>query len=384
MRSIFVTGATGAIGSVLTKALLDEPDTRVCILLRAKSADHLRTRVNQLCTFWNIGPRDPRLDRLEALAGDVTLPRLGMDEPTYVRLVSSSTHIVHSAGNVKLNRSREEAHRSAVDSAAHVLAFARAAAERSAFEKLEFVSTVGVAGNLRGIVRERAFTDDRSFRNTYEAAKAEAEILVLHEMSRGLSATIHRPSMVVGDAATGRIIQFQVFYYLCEFLAGRRTAGIVPDGCDIQLDIVAVDYVARAIQESTRRHDAPGRIFHLCSGPDRSPRINDLGDHVRQFFSGRGCPVPPLRRVPAGLFRALLPIAGFFAARARPTLQSLPFFLAYLRQPQTFANTDTGAFFLRSNITAPDPASYLDAVLSFYLAHALPRGRPSVPHAAAS
>ena len=55
-------------------------------------------------------------------------------------------------------------------------------------------------------------------------------------MQAGLPATIHRPSMVVGDSQTGKVIHFQVFYHLCEFLSGRRTLGIVPDTGDAALD----------------------------------------------------------------------------------------------------------------------------------------------------
>ena len=40
--------------------------------------------------------------------------------------------------------------------------------------------------------------------------------------------TLHRPSMVVGHAETGKVIHFQVFYHLCEFLSGRHTRGLIP------------------------------------------------------------------------------------------------------------------------------------------------------------
>ena len=48
-----------------------------------------------------------------------------------------------------------------------------------------------------------------------EAAKAEAERAVWSE-GAGLPITVHRPSMVVGEAQNGRVIHFQVFYHLCE------------------------------------------------------------------------------------------------------------------------------------------------------------------------
>ena len=369
MRTVFVTGATGAIGSVLARCLLDEPDTRVRLLLRAQSPAHLSERLEQLYRFWEIDPKDRQIsDRVEALAGDVTQPRFGLDERSFERVSADTTHLIHSAGNVKLNRPIEEARASAVDSARHAVSLARECMRRGVFQKLDFVSTVGVSGHMPGVVPERPFVEARTFRNSYEAAKAEAETFLFAEMEQGLPATIHRPSMVVGDSRTGRIIQFQVFYYLCEFLSGRRTAGIVPDAKDIRLDIIPVDYVARAMQAASLRPDAAGRVFHLCAGPAQAPQVMHLARRVRDFFASHGRHTPPLRPVPARLMRTLLPVASLIVpGKARRTLQSLPYFLAYLDAPQTFGNALSEEFFASAGVKAPAVDSYLDAVLTYYI-----------------
>ena len=370
MRTVLLTGGTGAIGSVLARYLLAEPETHVCLLLRAQSTTHLEERLKELNRFWGFGvDAQPRAGSLHAVAGDVTRPDLGMEPATYARLATEVTHIIHSAGNVKLNRSLDEARRSAVESAGHVVSFAEACQRRGQLQKVEFVSTVGVAGSLAGTVPERALREVRTFRNTYEAAKAEAETFLLDRIDAGLPATIHRPSMVVGDSGDGRIIQFQVFYYLCEFLSGRRTGGIVPDVGETQLDIIPVDYVARAIQRSSQRPDAIGRIFHLCAGPQQAPRLVDLTQRVRAFFASRGLTVPTLRQVPVALMRALLPLAGrVVSPRTRRAIESLPHFLAYLDVNQTFANVRTSEFFAADGLSVPPIDAYLDAVLSYYVA----------------
>jgi thioester reductase-like protein len=361
-----VTGATGAIGSVLAKYLLEEPNTEVRLLLRARNAAHLEERLAELHRFWRIGSGGA--ERLLAVAGDVTLPKLGMDESVYRRLSSEVTHTIHSAGDVRLSRPIDQARKSAVDSARHVVAFADACSDGGRFEKLEFISTVGVAGNVAGTVPEQAFNGARDFRNSYEAAKAEAETFLLKEMDRGLPATIHRPSMVVGDSRDGSIIQFQVFYYLCEFLSGRRTAGVVPDTRDIRLDIVPVDYVARAIQASSMRRDAVGRIFHLCAGPSDAPEIGRLSRKVREFFVAHGRHAPSPHPIPLSLIRKLLPIVRrLVTTRARRSLDTLPLFLAYLDTPQTFANVRTREFFTPVGIEVPPVDRYLDTVLAYYV-----------------
>lgn len=212
MKHYFITGATGAIGGALVPVLLREPQARLTLLLRAASADEVNTRLQSLCRFWQPSIVDTSWrERLRALRGDVTLPDFGPAAADYRQLAGECTHIIHSAGNVRMNLPIEQARRSSVDSTRHIVALAHACAR---LEKVEFVSTVGVGGRTSGTVPEEWLSSARSFHNTYEQAKAEAEDIVRVEVEGGLPLTVHRPSMVVGDSSSGRIIHFQVFYHL--------------------------------------------------------------------------------------------------------------------------------------------------------------------------
>lgn len=366
MKNYFVTGATGAIGSALIPLLLADPETRVQLLLRAKSPRELVERREELCRFWEIAADDaPARERIRAWRGDVTLPRFGLEDAAYGALAAECTHIVHSAGNVRMNLPIEQARRSSVGSAANILELANACGK---LQKIEFVSTVGVGGRTRGAVPEEWLSGPREFHNTYEQAKAEAEERLRPAVEGGLPLTVHRPSMVVGNATDGRIIHFQIFYHLCEFLAGGRTFGLTPDFGRARLDIVPADYVAEIIAWSSRSNVSSGRILHGCSGPEFALPLAPLQEEVRRSFAAGGRRPPTLIHLPTGLFKAILSAASvFMPGDVRRAVKTLPVFLDYLATEQTFANHRTQALLAPAGLPLPPPASYLDKVLAYYL-----------------
>lgn len=217
------------------------------------------------------------------------------------------------------------------------------------------------------------------FHNTYEAAKAEAERVLWTEGS-GLPLTVHRPSMVVGESTTGRVVHFQVFYHLCEFLSGDRTFGIMPDLGSTRLDIIPVDWVASAIRWASEHPETSGRILHLCSGLDGALPLSTLQQTVRSAWQARGRRLPSLRRVNRKLLEHLVPVIGALTGpQARRALRALPPVLAYLAEDQAFTNTQSARMLADAGLPVPEVADYLDVVLRYYLNAIEARERRSTP-----
>lgn len=365
MSAYFVTGGTGVIGSAIAGQLLSAPAAnRVTLLIRAQSDAELASRLDELVRFWALDAAARQ--RVAAVRGDTTLPRFGLDAGRFTELAAECTHIVHCAAIVKMTLPLEEARRSAVGAAKNVIGLARAARK---LEKIEFLSTVGVGGRWDGPLPERWITERREFHNTYEHAKAEAEETLRGELGRSLPVTVHRPSMVVGESRAGRVLRFQIFYHLAEFLSGRRTSGIFPSLGTSALDIVPVDYVAAVVAWSSRAASTAGRVLHLCSGPELAVPLAALRAIVRARFAAAGLPTPGPFTIPTPLLRGALPVAGWFAPeKARRALATLPVFLDYLAEHQAFANVETRRL-LDGVVPLPPPSAYLDRVLDYYLAH---------------
>ena len=280
----FITGATGAIGCSLVPLLLEDEATAVDLLIRADNQDQLFKRLNDLFTFWEFTPDDERKKRIHAVIGDIRQPIFGMKQTQYDKISDECTHIVHCAGNVRMNLSIEEARTFSVTSAELITALGQLCMANNNLKKIEFVSTVGIGGRMEGVLSEEWVTKQRDFHNTYEQAKAEAETYISKQIQNGLPITVHRPSMVVGDSIAGRIIHFKVFYHICEFLSGRRTFGITPLTGSTKLDIVPVDYVAKVIAWSSRTQSTIGKVLHECSSGKNAIPISELRQMVRKIF----------------------------------------------------------------------------------------------------
>jgi thioester reductase-like protein len=364
MKQVFLTGATGAIGSALAPLYLAEPETKLKLLLRAKRGRPVAERLTELGEFWGLAQGDPRWSRIEAIEGDAALPQFGIDARGFDRLGQETTHIVHCAGAVKMTLPLDEARAHAVVPAQASLELAEAARKSGTLAKLDVVSTVGVGGRTPGLIPERPMPEVTQFHNTYEAAKAEAERTVFARWD-DLPVTVHRPSMVVGDSQAGRIIHFQVFYHLCEFLSGKRTSGLMPSLRGATLDLVPVDYVARAIHWSSTTPSSAGKILHLCSGPDHAVRLPELVQRIRARAASTT--LPKIRFIPLNVFRMAVPVLGVLStSKIRRALGNLELFLAYLDELQTFDNRQSRALLDSAGIPLPSAAGYLDVVLDYY------------------
>ncbi len=372
MAHYLVTGATGVVGSAIVPRLAALPDTTVRVLMRPKKGSELSARFAELLAFWDAHYPEERAasggfaTRVQPVAGEITEPALGLSAADRETLAADCTHIVHCAASVRMNLPLAEARQTALFPVASVIELGKQCRQ---LQKVEFVSTVGVGGRWRGPLPERWITEPREFHNTYEASKAEAEELVRCEVDAGFPATIHRPSMVVGDARSGAVIHFQIFYFICEFLSGMRTFGIYPRLGDATLDIVPNDFVAAAIVAASREPSTAGAIFHLCSGPTRAVRLVELRERVREIFRAGGLMgwTPQLDFTRDTFMAIMRGVARLLPERERRAVATLPIYLDYLSGIQQFGNDDSVRRLQALGVQTPDNNEVLTRVLGWYV-----------------
>lgn len=368
----FITGVTGNVGSTIVRRLLKHESAKLWILMRAASADELNSRLNQFLPLWtpDDSDQDAVRSRLRPLRGDMSKPRFGLSAADWDEVVEHCSVLIHAAGVVRMNLAIEDARDHAVGSARNLMDLADSICIAGRTPDVAYVSTVGVIGKQSAPLRPEWVGVSQGFHNTYEQAKAEAEVelRLRHAARQEIRLSVHRPSMVVG-ASDGRLLRHQVFYYLCEFLSGRHTKGLIPDLAGVRLDTVPVGFVADAVVWAVH-HPQPGaRIFNLCSGPDHEVPLLQVQEWVRASLGRAGAALPRMRVVPAKVFRWLMAgLARVLGQKAAKRLGTLPVLLDYLESPQVFDGKDSRLLLeQQANLVLPDPGAYLpDIIRSYY------------------
>jgi len=321
---LLLTGATGFVGMEVLARVLERTDRDVIALVRAPDDAAAQGRVDDLLKTLVAPSMRPHRGRVRALAADLEAPGLGMSPAARARVAGSISAVVHCAASISFTLPIEGARRINVDGTREVVKLALQAQSCGVLERFVHVSTAYVAGDRIGLVSEHDGDVGQGFRNTYERTKLEAEEVV---RDSGLPAAIVRPSIIVGDSATGWTQAFNVIYFPLQAFA-RGLFPTVPADPRARVDIVPVDVVADALLKLLRG-PVRGGAFHIVSG-DRAPTNKQMATMAAAAFDAE----PPRFVRPGEDTRAeeragaLLPYfrvrCTFDAHRARDLLGATP------------------------------------------------------------
>lgn len=353
---VLITGATGFLGMELMARLLEDGDRRVWALVRAPSqkaaTERLRATLSSL-----LGDADAYADRVEAVAGDLLAPGLGLSPRRRDELAEQVDEVIHAAASVSFSLPLEEARAINVAGTQRVLELASWVQRRGGLHRFAHVSTAYVAGTHRGEFGEQDLERGQGFNNTYERSKWEAELLVRAHCSR-LPIQVFRPSIIVGDERSGWTPSFNVIYTPLRAYASG-TLPVVPARRSAPVDIVPVSYVARAILALA---DAgAGNTFNLAAGTDAGT-VGELIDRAAAHLDR-----PPARVLPPALYKRV--VHPLLLRRASPAqrrwLERGEVFFPYFASRLRFDASAARAGLEPIDIRVPRVDAYLDRLLEF-------------------
>lgn len=310
MKKIFLTGATGFLGSHIMAALLRRGE-HVIVAGRASGADSIKFRIRRLLTWFGI-EYDP--GRIEIYETDFSLPLLGLTSETYNRLCGGTGTIIHCASDTSFaEKNRERVMKSNVDNLSMILEFASCCSNPI----FHYISTAYASGTDITDISESPVTS-KNFTNVYEESKALAEsIVAAYCLDHNVQHTITRPSIVYGDSETGRSLRFNALYYPVKAISyirdiysddirlngGIKSAeagiSINPDGImnlplriylpnEGNINLVPVNFFTDAFMQIISR-PIHKKIYHVTSGSPATMR--QLASYTGKFLHINGLEV---------------------------------------------------------------------------------------------
>lgn len=356
--ALLLTGATGFVGTELLVRELAQGERHVFALIRADSDEHATQRLHATLRS-ALGSVGPYAERVTAIAGDLTLPRLGLRPDRARELATDVGEIVHGAASVSFELALGHSRAINVEGTRRMLEFAGRCRRLGGLRRFTYISTAYVAGEHRGVFSEDDLDVGQGFRNPYEQSKYEAEQLVRAQRDR-LPVTVVRPSIIVGDSTTGWTASFNVLYWPLRALA-RGAYPILPARRGAPVDVVSVDYVADAIAALHRMPSAEGHTFHLTA----SEQASSIGELLDLAVIRLGCRRPPL--VPPRLYRRVLhPLALRASPRRRRFLRATEAYLPYFAMRVRYDDSRTRAALGPAIAPAPLP-DYFDRLVDYAL-----------------
>jgi len=282
--TVLLTGFTGILGKRFAYRLA-ELGYRVVCPVRAGSEAEARERFTSILhELHGLLPNfnESLTTRIQPIPGDVRQKGLGIPVSQRNVLCGPGTKgIWHLAALLDLTETKsQEVYNTNFLGTLNVLEFAR----QQRIGELHYFSTFGSSGRIReGIVREIPGIKPPAFRNTYERSKWEAERHVWQAQIRGeISASIYRPSIVVGDSLSGRYEQFNAFNHVFDVISRVYAKLCEKQGIDPKtgplkydlrvlgdrnatLNIVPINFVLDAVMKIHAVPGSLGRVYHIVN-----------------------------------------------------------------------------------------------------------------------
>ena len=363
MAAVFITGVTGNIGSRVAKEYLACTDRVVFVLARGTSQEHAEERVREVLTFWDVSPRDIAA-RVRVLWGDICKPRLGLTSEQITALTKEVSQVIHSASTTRLNLPLSETRESILGGTKNLFQICK---EFVRLDRFGYLSTLEVTGECQEIVREEFLTrDSRRFLNTYEEAKFETEDFLRKEIQAGAPVTVFRPTLVVGEAATGKALGFQSFYLMLEKLLLAPPFPVVPRGGPI--DVFPVDTLARGIVTLMDYPEANGKVYHFAQGTEGEVSFDEFLTMVAPLLEDRlGRAVKYPRYLSPGVFRSLFTLLRpITSGNLRRSLEVQLIFLEFLSVSWKWNTREMQRALAALNVDLPRFEDFLPRLLDYY------------------
>jgi myxalamid-type nonribosomal peptide synthetase MxaA len=280
IKSTLLTGGTGFLGVYVIAEILKTTEADIYCLVRPRRGEDSKQRIEKQMKRYQVWAEEEAgqsnfARRLHVVDGDVTLPRLGMNDTDYESLSRNVDVIFHGAAHVNFIYPYEALRATNVLGIHEIIQFAF----HGRIKPVHHLSTAAIwPMGSQYTYYEKDPIDHVGLLNLgYDEAKWVGEKSLVHAAERGLPLARYRPGEVGGDSVTGRCV---TDHFIIACFKGFLQCGVFPD-LDIEVDVAPVDYVAKSMVYMAFHRNVLGRAFHLTN-PSRR-RLKDGLDYLRNI-----------------------------------------------------------------------------------------------------
>lgn len=354
--SLFVTGATGFVGSSLCKQLLRRGKS-LALLSRPESVMRLRRWIHLL---------PPSFPEPRVVLGDLRQDELGLSKGDMEFVFRDVTEVFHVAASYHLSMGEQEAQQTNVEGTGRVLQLASGI---KSLNRFHHVSSIVVSGDHQGEFLESDLDKGQDFPHSYSRSKFLSEQLV---RKSALPYTIYRPGVVVGDSTTGEMDKVDGLYYVFKILhtllkipGFRKMPMLVPRSNKETFPVVPIDYLVKSMAYLAGLDASLSKTYHLVDPSPLSFRELYLSTLDEMGFVGPRIGRPVQRLVRLLTKPWLWPISKKVGAAIDAPAEMMPHILYSV----AYDTTNTQADLSGSGISCPPLKEYLRTLIEYYFSH---------------
>ncbi|KAL4957080.1 acetyl-CoA synthetase-like protein [Aspergillus filifer] len=263
---VFMTGATGFVGSFMLMELLADPQVKsVACLVRSENRNAGLAKIRKSLDQYGLVLKSDQEEKIIPISGDLVHEDIGLGQAQYEYWANWASIILHLGAHINFVQPYSSHRAVNVLGTLNMLRFSQQGRPKA----LHYTSSISAYGPTGMVTGARSLLEDKrpeahqealQFDTGYAQSQYTAEMIMWNAIDRGFPIAIHRLGAVSGHSATGALNSGDFVNLLID---ACLWSGIYPCLPRHREDLVPVDFVVSSILHISKDAQNLGRAYNL-------------------------------------------------------------------------------------------------------------------------